>query len=111
MTPVAPPRIRRNTCAEAADQSCPETLAREAGRLLAACGLDRSRQWIGRTVREYVVRVSATGFPFGAYLMNRVELNAEQRVAALANSELRYLLEYSDPTGEDAVRNVMRGTR
>ena len=100
---------RRNTSAETESQSRPEGLAREAGRLLAACGVERPRAWVSRTVREYTHRVSATGYPFGAYLLNRVELNAEQRTAALTNSELRYLLDHADPTGEEAVGFVRQG--
>lgn len=46
--------------------------------------------------------------PFGAYLLHRVELTAEQRRRAMANPDTQYLLCYSDPTGETAVRNVMR---
>jgi len=87
----------------------PETLIRDAHRLLAACGIERCPAWVSSTVRQYLHRVSATGYPFGAYLMNQVELNSEQRRTALANSELASFLNYADPTGETAVRNVMRG--
>ena len=89
-------------------QPCTEGLSREAGRLLAACGVERSRAWVSRIVRDYLSSIS-TGYPFGAYLLNRVELNSEQRRVALANSELASFLNYADPTGETAVRNVMRG--
>ena len=88
-----------------------ETLIRDAHRLLAACGVNRSPGWVSSTVRQYLHRVSGSGFPFGAYLMNRVEMNAEQRTAALTHSELRYLLDYRDPTGEDAIRNVRRAQK
>ena len=109
MTPAAVLRIRRSTSAETGDQPRPEAFARDAGRLLAACGVYRSRAWISRTVRDYMSSIAGAGFPFGAYLLNRVELNAEQRRAALNDPEFAYLLEYADPTGEAAVRNVLRG--
>lgn len=109
LTPTAALSIRRSTSAEAGDQSRPEALARDAGRLLAACGVHRSRAWISRIVRDYASSIAGTGFPFGAYLLNRVEMNAEQRRAAMNDPEVAYLLEYADPTGETAVRNVLRG--
>lgn len=87
----------------------PETLIRDAHRLLAACGIERGPAWVSSTVRQYLHRVVANGFPFGVYLLNQVELNAEQRRVALADPELAYLLDYRDPTGETAVRNVLRG--
>lgn len=102
------PSIRRNTSAEAVSQPRPEELAREAGRLLAACGVDRSRAWVSRIVRDYTSGAIGSQFPFGVYLMNRVQLNAEQRQVALSNPEIAYFLCYADPTGETAVRNVMR---
>lgn len=93
------------------DSATPEVLSRDAYRLLAKCGIERSRQWVSRTVRDYASSIAGTGFPFGAYLLNRVELNAEQRRAAMTHSETAYLLEYADPTGETAVRNVLTGAR
>ncbi len=95
--------------AETVDQPRPETLAADAGRLLDACGVARSRSWVSRTVRAYVDRVAHTGYPFGAWLLAQVELNAEQRRRALADPETASMLCYADPTGEAAVRNVMRG--
>ena len=108
MSPPAVLSIRRSTSAETGDQPRPEAFARDAGRLLAACGVYRSRAWISRTVRDYMSSIAGAGFPFGAYLLNRVELNAEQRRVALHDPEVAYLLEYADPVGEQAVRNVTR---
>jgi len=103
------PSIRRNTSAEAVAQPRPEDLTRDAGRLLDACGVTRSRAWVSRTVRDYC-STSVSGLPFGMYLTNRIELNAQQRQAILDRSDLRYLLEYADPTGETACRNVLNGS-
>ena len=91
------------------ESATPEVLTRDAHRLLAACGVERGANWVSRTVRDYLSSITGTGFPFGAYLLNRVELNAMQRRVALANSELACFLAYADPTGETAVRNVLRG--
>jgi len=90
-------------------QTRPECLARDAEHLLVRCGVARSRAWVSRIVRDYASSIAGTGFPFGAYLLNRVELNAEQRRTAMNDPEVAYLLEYADPTGETAVRNVLRG--
>jgi len=111
VTSAATLSIRRSTSAEAGDQPRPEAFARDAGRLLAACGVYRSRAWLSRTVRDYMSSIAGAGFPFGAYLLNRVELNAEQRRAAMNDPGVAYLLEYADPTGETAVRNVLGGGR
>ena len=91
------------------ESATPETLIRDAHRLLAACGVERGPKWVSSTVRQYLHRVSGNGFPFGAYLLNQVELNAEQRRVVLANPDLACQLDYRDPTGETAVRNVLGG--
>lgn len=91
------------------ESATPEALIRDAMRLLQRCGIARSPKWAQRVVRDYIYRVAGSGFPFGAYLLNRVELNAEQRRAAMNDPEVAYLLEYADPTGETAVRNVLQG--
>jgi hypothetical protein len=104
MTLTIPSNIRRNTSAEPADH-----LARDAGLLLDATGIVRSRAWISRAVRAYLdapLRV-----PFGLYLVTRIELNDFQRKALAERADLRYLLTYADPTGEAAIRNVTREQR
>ena len=107
MTAVLDLDIRRKTSAET--QESTDSLCREASALLEACGIGRSRSWVSRTVRDYQVRVQLTGYPFAAWLLNRVQLNAEQRLRILHDPELAYLLAYADPTGETAVRNIVRG--
>ena len=101
--------IRREHESRGSGSVTPEDLLRDAMRLLDRCGIARSPKWVQRVVRDYSSTIAGTGFPFGAYLLNRVELNAEQRRAAMNDPEVAYLLEYADPTGETAVRNVMRG--
>ena len=85
-----------------------ENLKAEARRLLDACGVPATPNWVNRVVVRYLQSVAPTGFPFGPWLVAQVELTREQRVAALNDPEVRYCLDYSDPTGETAVRNVMR---
>ena len=107
MRPTATLSIRRVHERRDSESATPETLTRDAHRLLASCGVERAASWVKRTVRDYLSSIG-TGYPFGAYLLNRVELNSEQRRVVLANSELASFLNYADPTGETAVRNVMK---
>lgn len=101
--------IRREDESRGSGSATPEDLLRDAMRLLERCGIARSPKWVQRVIRDYASSIAGIGFPFGAYLLNRVEMNAEQRLAALSDPEVAYLLEYADPTGETAVRNVLRG--
>lgn len=84
----------------------PEVLIRGAHKVLDAAGVRRSATWVTRTVRAYL-RSPALGLPFGQVLAAEVQMSAEQRAAIQARTDLRYVLEYADPTGEAAVRRVM----
>lgn len=114
MSATAPPgvlpmdiSIRRNH--ERRDVSV-EGLTRDAHLLLDACGVQRSPSWVSRTVRDFLAS-DLRGMPFGMFLTARVELNSMQRRALAERADLRYILSYADPTGETAVRNVMRERR
>ena len=86
-----------------------ENLKAEACRLLDACGVPARPHWVNRVVVRYLQKVAHTGFPFGPWLVAQVELTREQRIAAMNDPEVRYCLDYADPTGETAVHNVMAG--
>jgi len=86
----------------------PEALLRDAMATLDRCGVVRSPKWVQRVVREYLYRAASKGYPFGAYLLNRVQLNAEERARVRNDPALASMLAYRDPTGELAVRRVMR---
>lgn len=107
MTMVEAPSIRRFHERRDEQSVTPETLLRDASRLLEACGIVRSGAWMNRTVRDYM-SARVEGLPFGTFLAARVEMNAHQRRILAERADLRYLLTYADPTGETAVRNVMR---
>jgi hypothetical protein len=81
-----------------------ETLIKHAQKLLANCGIQMSASKISRLVRTFQHRVERNGF-----LINSVQLTAEQRRQALANPDIAPVIAYADPTGEAAVNNVMRG--
>ncbi|EIV27042.1 hypothetical protein [Mycobacteroides abscessus] len=48
------------------------------------------------------------GFPFEAFLVNTVQLTAEQRAQAKLDPEIARVINYADKTGESAVNNVLR---
>ena len=79
VTSAATLSIRREDESRGRGSVTPEDLLRDAMRLLERCGIARSPKWVQRIVRDYTSSIAGTGFPFGAYLLNRVELNAEQR--------------------------------
>lgn len=83
-----------------------ENLIKESARVLEACGITRSRSWLSRTVRDYMRHAAPKSVPFAYWLANRVQLSDAHRARLM--DELRYTLVYSDPTGETAVRHVMR---
>lgn len=105
--------IRRNTCAEAnqGQTASVETLTRDAGAVLNACGVELSRQRISTLVRRYKGGIEGRGFAFVDYLLNAVQLTAEQRRNALRHPAIARVIAYADPTGETAVNNVMRADR
>ncbi len=86
-----------------------ETLIKHAHKLLTNCGIPMSPSKVSRLVRDFKHRVEHNGFPFEAFLVNSVQLTAEQRQRALANPDIARVISYADPTGETAVNYVMRG--
>ncbi len=97
-----------STSRRAPEAQSREVLLRDAARLLDAAGVTRSASWLNRTVRTYM-SARIQGLLFGDYLVARVELNVRQRRWLEERADLRYLLTYADPTGENAARNVDRG--
>ena len=106
MTDVLTTHVRRD---HESREATPEALLRDAMGMLDRCGVTRSPGWVQRTVRAYLHRAAPKGYPFGAYLLNRVQLNAEERARLRNDPALASMLAYADPTGETAVRHVMRG--
>lgn len=104
-TLTAPQDIRRNH--ERRDSESVQTRIVEAHAILDACDVHRSPSWVARTVRDYVAS-NLTGMPFGLFLAARMELNDAQKRRLAERADLRYLLSYADPTGENAVRHVMK---
>lgn len=103
MTATHAPSIQRNDVAEDTQSK----LVADARLLLEACGVKRGGNWISRTVRDFL-SAPLQGLPFGLFLAVRLELSVHQRLELAERADLRYLLTYSDPTGETVVRKVMR---
>jgi hypothetical protein len=83
-----------------------ETLIKHAHKLLNDSGIPMSPSKVSRLVRTYQRRVEHNGFPFEAFLLNSVQLTAEQRLRALANPDIARVIAYADPTGELALNNI-----
>lgn len=67
----------------------------------------RTESWVARVSRDYA-RVAIPGTPIGVFIATRFALDSVERRRLAERADLRYLLSYADPTGETAVRNVMR---
>jgi hypothetical protein len=63
---------------------------------------------VQRLVATFERRVQNNGFSFFEFIANSVAMSAGQRRAALLNPDIAMAISYTDPTGESAVKNVMR---
>lgn len=97
-----------STSAEASGQT--EEAIRITHAILANCGLEMAPSKVSRIVRRYEHRISGSGtFTFIDYLTSQVQVSSEQRRQILNDPEVRRIFRYrDDPTGEDAVRHVLR---
>ena len=75
--------------------------------MLADAGLTRTDSWVQRVSRDYA-RIAVPGTPVGLFVATRLALTTQERRALAERADVRYLLSYADPTGEEAMRNVMR---
>lgn len=103
---MSPPGLTATFDERRCSAAIPDQMIQDTVDVLEALGAPRSRSWVMRTIRAW--QKSNIGLAFGDALLARLELSAEQRALAAASSELRYLLEYRDPTGETAARHVDR---
>lgn len=88
-----------------------DELVRHAHALLANCGVTMGASKVSRLVREFRARVEQNGFSFEEFIVNSVQLTAEQRRRALSDPQIARVIAYADPTGETAVNRVVRETR
>jgi hypothetical protein len=99
-----PPSIRPQHEGRDQGSPTPELLIREAHRVLAAHGVSMGPAKVVKLVRTFKHRVETNGFDFATYLMNEAARTADRR-------ELRRVISYRDPTGEQAVRRVLKGCK
>jgi hypothetical protein len=100
--------IRRNTSAETGSPTV-EDLVRDASIILLNCGVTLSRPKTSVLVRRYKAQVEHNGWAFFDFMTNTLKVSREARLAALCEPEVARIIGYADPTGEQAVRNVMGG--
>lgn len=104
---MSPPTVQRHSSTGGSTSA--EALVSHAHKLLANCGVSISPSKVSRMVREFKHRIEKNGFPFEAFLVNTVQLTAQQRQMMIADPEIARVISYSDPTGESAVNNVLKG--
>jgi hypothetical protein len=78
--------------------------------ILRNIGIPMSASAVSRLVRQYERRVRPNRWSFVDYLVNRLQLSVEQRRQLECDPEYARVIGYSDPTGENAVNNVLRQT-
>lgn len=88
--------------------SAEERYNRIANATLDASGYALGRSKVRRLVREFTGRVERNGFEFFEFFTNALLLDADARRRALLNPDVARAISYADPTGETAVRNVIR---
>lgn len=109
MTGGDTPNIRRTTSAEATGQT--EQLIRYAHIILTACGRSMSANRIVRVVRDYQRCVERNGWVFWDFITTAMQLDLERKAQYESDPDIYRTITYHDPTGEMAVRNVMRRTK
>jgi hypothetical protein len=87
-----------------------DRLIAAAHTVLSNCGFKSSASRVSRLVRDYERHAQGYGYDFGGFVANSVAAHGDRRRAVVAH-ELRRVVSYSDPTGEAAVRHVLRGQR
>ncbi len=85
-----------------------EDMIRAAHLVADNCGLSVSPSKVSKLVRIFQWQVEAHGVPFFDYFANAVQLTAAQRYRAMSNPDVARVIAYADPTGETAVKNVMK---
>lgn len=103
---IAPPGAAHTPAAFAPEGEAP-SLRSMIRDVLAHAGLTRTESWVHRTSKDYA-RMAIAGTPVEVFVATRIALTAAERRQVAERADLRYLLSYADPTGETAVRNVMK---
>lgn len=111
MSVHAPPRRRATPASGGTKSAETDQLIKIAHATLADCGIEMSPSKVSRLVRQFQGRVQHNGWAFFEFFANALLLTAEQRRRATANPDVVRVISYADPTGEQAVHNIMCGRR
>jgi hypothetical protein len=95
------------TSAEATSQT--QKRINAAHVILASVGVVMSPSKVKRTVRQFESEAERNGWSLLEFLANKNQLTAEQRRQVFADPDVARVVGYADPTGETAVKRVMRG--
>ncbi len=82
-----------------------QLVLRAAHAALAASGIDVGPSKVTKVVRRFSHALKRSGLTFHEFLTDQ----ANHRRLILIDPELARVIAYADPTGETAVRNVIRG--
>ena len=104
---TAPAVTSESAKVERRDQRA-EALVRVAEVVVNNVGAGWSHSKMSRVVRQYIYRSDGHGMPFFYYLAHMLCLDANRQRALLNHPDVARAISYADPTGETAVRNVMR---
>lgn len=103
---AAPQTSGGTKCAEAKGQT--ERLINDAHVILDGVGYPMGPNKVSRLVRRYQTTVARNGWTLFDFISSAIQLDAEQRRRAMLHPDIARVIAYADPTGESAVRNVMR---
>jgi hypothetical protein len=85
-----------------------EQVINEAHAAVMEAGLAWSRSRVRRLVNQWDHRVRHNGWSLGDFILNRAQLDEQQRRKIESNQDWVKVTAYADPTGDTAVRRVMR---
>ncbi len=85
-------------------------LAEQARQILDERGIVRGHSWTWRTVRNFL-EGPPDAIEFETFVLGEVKRTDTPRRIVVDEKSLPYRLGYKDPTGEKAIRNILRGKR
>ncbi len=85
-------------------------LAEQARQILDERGIVRGHSWVWRTVRDFS-EWPADEIEFEEFVLEEVKRTDAPCRVDVDEKKLAGRLSYRDPTGETAIRNILRGKR
>lgn len=112
---MSPPGLTATTPHYSVGFIASDTLIKDLHRLMAHHGIVIGPRKVHRLVRDFVTLVRKmtvrgdVGQLFGDYLEHRLDLSQAKREELTSDPTYYSVIQYRDPTGADAVANVMDG--